>query len=128
MRGAAVVALACALALSGCGTLRGVATGLTSPFSGGGGLRGRQSEIGGLRFRTRVASATGDGRGFVTSTAGAGRGIGLALEAGRVGAVEYCLRRFGGSEIVWSAGPDRPVEEVALADGTLVMAGVCVTR
>lgn len=121
------LAICCVLSLSSCGTIRGVATGLTSPFSGGG-LRGTRSDIDGLRFRTRVSATTGDGRGFVTSTGGAGRGVAAALEAGRVQAVAHCLRRFGGSEIVWTVGPDRPAEQVALTDGALVMSGACVTR
>ena len=115
----------CALALSGCGTVTGLVSGVSSPFSGGGGIRGAKSEVGGIRFRTRIAASTQDGRGFVTLTAGAARGVAEAAEAGRVQAVTYCLRLFGGSAIAWTRGPE---DTLSLTDGALVMSGVCITR
>lgn len=125
-----VLIVGATVALSGCGALSGLSSGVSSPFSGGGSaLRGSLTEIGGIRFRTRVSAVTEDRRGFSTATRDAGRSIEAAAEAGRVQAVEYCIRRFGGSGIVWSVGPDRPPEQVALGEGgTLVMAGTCVTR
>ena len=117
--------MAAALSLSGCGILDGA----SSPFSGGGGLRGAQTEVNGVRFRTRVSAVTEDDRGFVTTTRGAGRSPSAAAEAGRVQAVEYCLRRFGGSDIVWTAGPDRAPTATSLdQSGALLLAGTCVTR
>lgn len=124
-----MLALCCALALSACGTARNVASGITSPFSGAGGLRGSANEIDGTRFRTRVSSGRDDPRAFLTTTRGAARNLPAAMEAGRVEAVRYCLDRFGGSEIAWTRGPDRPVEQVALeASGVLILSGRCVTR
>ncbi|CTQ49635.1 hypothetical protein [Jannaschia donghaensis] len=122
--------IATTLALSGCGTLGSLSSGASSPFSGGGGgLRGSQSEIDGIRFRTRVSSVTADDRGFTTLTRGAGRDLAAAAEAGRVEAVEYCIRRFGGSEITWTLGPDRPAGETPLDQaGALILAGTCISR
>ena len=121
------LAIAVVLGLSGCATLGSLANGVSAPFRGGG-LRGSQSEIDGLRFRTRL-SDTGDGRAFTTVTRGAVRGPAAAAEAGRVQAVEYCLRRFGGSEILWSAGPEAAADGSRLdGSGALVLAGVCVSR
>lgn len=130
-RGVVLAAAAALLVLSGCGVVRGVAIGLTSPFSGAGGsgLRGAQTEIAGLRFRTRIATTTEDGRGFSATTSGARRSVEGALEAGRTQGGAYCLRRFGTSTIVWTLGPDRPVEQVAMEGRDRVaLTGTCVAR
>lgn len=140
------------LSLSGCGAVGGVATGVfggissglsgvssglsgsSGPFSGGGGggsggLRGNVDEIDGVRFRTRVRADAGEGRAFTTETRGASRNLEAAIVAGQTRAVEYCLRRFGGTDIIWVAGPDRPIEEIALSDGgAVVLSGTCITR
>ena len=123
-----VILLVGALALPGCATLARVGSTVTEPFQDLGGVRGRLAEINGVRFRSRISVASPDRRGFVTRTGGASRGVASAAEAGRLRAVEYCLERFGGSEIVWSAGPDRPVEEMTLDRDVLFLRGTCVTR
>lgn len=124
-----MLAICCALGLSACGTARNVAAGITSPFSGAGSLRGASSEIDGIRFRTRVSTSRDDPRAFLTATRDAGRNLPAAVEAGRIEAVRHCLSGFGGSQIAWAQGPDRPVEQIALdASGTLVLSGRCVTR
>lgn len=127
--------LAGAMSLGGCGVGEraagafGSLGGVSGPFSGGGGLRGSGDQVGGLRFRTRVRSASADDRAFTTTTRDAGRNIAAALEVGRVRGVEYCLTRFGGSEIAWAQGPDRAPEQVALAQGgALFLAGRCISR
>ncbi len=118
-----------AMALSGCGALGGLAAGVSSPFSGGGGVRGARTEIEGIRFRTRVSASRENRRAFTAVTRGAARGPAAAAEAGRAQAIEYCIRTFGGSEIVWSAGPDRAAEALSPdAGGALVLAGTCVSR
>ncbi|CTQ33576.1 hypothetical protein [Jannaschia rubra] len=118
-----------AMALASCGTLDSLGSAASGPFSGAGGLRGSQTEIGGVRFRTRVTPATADGRGFATATRGEGRNMAAALEAGRAEAVAYCLRTFGGSEIAWSQGPDRAPEQVAVDEtGAVLLAGTCISR
>lgn len=117
-----------AFALSGCGAIGSLSSGASSPFSGGG-LRGSGSQIDGVRFRTRLQSSKENRRNFTAVTRSAGRNLAAATEAGRVEAVEYCLRRFGGSEIRWSQGPDRPIEQIAIGEnGELVLVGTCVTR
>ena len=124
----AALALGAAVVLSGCGAVRGVASAVSQPFAGGG-FRGASAEIGGLRFRTRIASEDRRSRGFVTTTAAAGRSVTGALEAGRVRAVDHCIDRFGASDIVWAVGPDRDPSQVSLDDrGALVLSGTCVAR
>ncbi|WGH77653.1 hypothetical protein [Jannaschia ovalis] len=115
------------LGLAGCGTLGSLSSGDSGPFRGG--FRGASNEVDGVRFRTRVSATSEDARSFATATRSAGRSLSGALEAGRVRAVEYCITRFGGSDIDWALGPDRPVEEVALDEsGALVLTGRCITR
>lgn len=118
-----------AIALSGCGALGSLSSGASGPFSGLGAVTGSQNQIEGVRFRTSLSAVTADDRGFTTVTRGAARNLAAAAEAGRVEAVEYCIRRFGGSEIIWTASPDRPAEETPLDErGSLVLAGSCISR
>lgn len=130
--------LALSLGVAGCGRLDSLASGdsggpsggsgLSGPFSGNG-MRGRLSEIDGVRFRSRISVTSDDRRGFATATRGATRNLSLALEAGRLEAVHYCLTTFGGSQIDWTVSPDRPLDQVRLTDGGAVaLAGRCVAR
>ena len=131
-------ALALSVSLAGCGRLDSLASGDSAgssagsassvPFSGNG-LRGRLSVVDGVRFRSRITALSEDRRGFTAETRGATRNLALALEAGRLEAVRYCLTTFGGSDIDWTLSPDRPATEVRLSDrGSVVLAGRCVTR
>ena len=116
--------------LASCGRLDGLTSGVSGLFdrNGAGGLRGAPTEFGGVRFRTRMTIESEDRRAFATATTGRGPATDAA-EAGRVRAVEYCLRRFGGSNIVWSVGPESaPVSHLRDDRGALILRGVCVTR
>ncbi|WP_299836608.1 hypothetical protein [uncultured Jannaschia sp.] len=116
--------------LASCGRLDGLTSGVSGLFdrNGAGGLRGAPTEFGGVRFRTRMTIESEDRRAFATVTTGRGPATDAA-EAGRVRAVEYCLRRFGGSDIVWSVGPESaPVSPLRNDRGALILRGVCVTR
>ena len=121
MRIGLLVALAL---LTGCGA---IASGDSGLFSGRG-LRGSQQEVEGIRFRSRVTSSPEDRRRFTVATRGAGRALAQAVEAGRIEAIRYCLTRYGGSNIEWAQGPDRPAEQIALTDGVLVLSGRCLAR
>jgi hypothetical protein len=125
-----VAALSMAWLLGGCGVVTGLSTGASAPFSGQGtGLRGSVQEVEGVRFRTRISAPREDRRRFSTSTRGAAQAPLAATEAGRLEAVGYCLRTFGGSQIVWSIPPASDPGEVAISgDGSLVLRGRCVAR
>ncbi|PWJ12480.1 hypothetical protein [Jannaschia seohaensis] len=116
--------LAAAMALTGCG---GIGSGDSGLF-GGRSLRGSAEEVQGIRFRSRVTSPGEDARRFMVATRGADRAPPQAVEAARIEAVRYCLTRYGGSNIEWTEGPDRPVEEIPLEDGVLVLSGRCLAR
>lgn len=128
MKNSLTLVLVATIGLSGCGAFSGT----SSPFSGlfgGKGLRGSQQEIDGIRFGARSSALTDDKRGFAITVRGADRALPQALEAGRTEGIAYCLDTFGGSEITWAQGPDREIEEVALADGgDLVLTGTCIAR
>lgn len=123
MRTAALAGLL-AVALPGCAVLSGVGDRFGSVPS----LRGTPQDIGGIRFRSRVAAVADDPRSFRTTTRDARRGVPQAIEAGRIEAIRYCLTRYGGSNIAWRAGPDRPSETIAVEDGVLVLSGRCLAR
>ena len=125
-----VVVLSGLTLLGSCGRIEGITSGASGLFSrnGAGGLRGAPTEFEGVRYRTRVTIESEDRRAFATATTGRGV-VGGAAEAGRVRAVEYCLRRFGGSDIAWVVGPDSAVANPVRGDrGALILRGVCITR
>lgn len=125
-RGTIALAVAAGL-LAGCG-FSGIGSGDSGLF-GPSGVRGSSEQVQGIRFRSRVSVTSDDDRNFAVSTAGAGRGISGAIEAGQLEAVRYCLKRFGGSEIAWTYGPDQDVETIQLNDsGALVLTGQCIAR
>jgi len=119
-----ITVLAALIALTGCG---GIGSGDSGLF-GGRSLRGSAQEVEGIRFRSRVTSETEDRRSFSVATRGAGRALPQAVEAARIEAIRHCLTRYGGSNIDWTQGPDRPVEQIALPDGVLVLSGRCLAR
>lgn len=124
---AIALALTGAVLLTGCG-FSGLGSGDSGLFPRGG-LRGSSEQVEGIRFRSRLNVVSEDDRSFAVSVRSAGRDLGAAREAGRIEAVRYCLRVFGGTEILWENGPDRPLEEIALADdGALVLTGRCISR
>ncbi len=51
-----------------------------------------------------------------------------ALESGRYKATVYCLITYGGSDITWILGPDRPVEEMSVQNDTVTLTGRCTQR
>ena len=122
MRTATILVLVAAT-VAGCGRLPSIPV----PFrQADGGTN--QIEFDGQRFRTRIAATSPDRRSFATSVRRPERSVAGALEAGRHRSIAYCLNGFGGSDIDWTVGPDRPAEEVALTGGALVLSGTCTTR
>ena len=127
MKQATIPALIGALLLTGCG-FSGIGSGDSGLFPGGG-IRGNASEVSGIRFRSRASVLSEDKRSFAVTTRGAGRDMAAAQEAGRIEAVGYCLRTFGGSDIEWAVGPSDTPEALPLGDdGALVLTGRCLTR
>lgn len=123
MRFAFVLALLAAVA--GCSRIPIIGDGLSRVTN----IRGTQTEVEGLRFRSRVGTTSEDKRGFVVTTRGAARSVPVALEAARLRAFDHCLTTVGRTDILWTLPPDRPIDATTLAaDGTVSVAGTCVAR
>ncbi|MBM2576197.1 hypothetical protein JQC91_07755 [Jannaschia sp. Os4] len=118
--------IACVLALAavaGCARLASIPVPFRTPDGGT-----NRVEFDGQRFRTRISATTPDRRGFAVSVGQPSRSVAGALEAGRHRAIGYCLNRFGGSDILWDAGPDREADALVLSEGALILTGTCTTR
>ncbi|MFK7938959.1 MAG: hypothetical protein AB8B82_06240 [Roseovarius sp.] len=79
-------------------------------------------------YPTREKAVSKDDRAaFTVSVRKAQQGIDGAREAGRHGGSKYCIKNFGTSEIEWVNGPDDPAETLQLSNGSLTLAGRCIT-
>lgn len=83
----------------------------------------------GIKFKTRVDTQRADRRDFTASVRGASRNIEAARQAGRFAGTVYCLDKFGGSEIEWSAAAEAAADQLTpAADDTLTFQGRCLAR
>ena len=48
-----------------------------------------------------------------------------ALAAGEHEAIDYCVNQFGSSEIIWTAGPDVPQQQLNIEKDVLTLQGRC---
>ncbi len=76
-------------------------------------------------YPTKAKKAKGDREAFTVTVRRASQGIEGAREAGRHGAIRYCVETFGYSGIDWSVGPDDNAAITAGSKGSLVMKGRC---
>lgn len=63
---------------------------------------------------------------FSVSVRRADQGLAGAREAGRHGGKQYCLEKFGTSEIEWTLGPDATDAALTGGGSGMVMTGKCV--
>ncbi len=92
-------------------------------------LRSERVAFDGIYFRARARHASEDRRDFTVTVRRADRNIAAALEAGNFEAVKYCLGLFGGSDILWSDGPEQDADAVSLTDSNnLMLTGRCTSR
>lgn len=75
--------------------------------------------------KARVADK-GERTRFTVSVRRAGQGLAGAREAGRHGGKQYCLEKFGTSEIEWTLGPDATDAALTGGGSGMVMKGKCV--
>lgn len=88
----------------------------------------RKPEFDGLRFSAKLTSTRDNPRDFTIVISPASANVAAAQEAGRYEATKYCLQTFGGSDTVWTLGPDLPVDQVRLVGDTITMTGRCTQR
>jgi hypothetical protein len=62
---------------------------------------------------------------FTTTVEGATASLDGAREAGRYQGIRYCIENYGTSQIVWTVGPDTPVDRLSIVDGALTFRGRC---
>jgi hypothetical protein len=79
-------------------------------------------------FRTKVKKVDKQFDVFTVNIRDVSRSLEGAREAGRFAGVEYCVEKFGSSDIEWSVGPDTPTAQLRIVDDTLVFSGVCPQR
>lgn len=88
----------------------------------------RKPEFDGQRFSARLTATRDNPRDFTVVVSPASGNVPAAQEAGRYEATKYCLQTFGGSDTVWTVGPDLPVEQVTVAGDAITMTGRCTQR
>jgi hypothetical protein len=83
----------------------------------------------GIQFRTDVNAPRSDRRAFVATVRDAGQNLAAAQRAGRFAGTEYCVYRFGSSEIDWTEASAGAPETLALTEaGVLPLQGRCAAR
>ena len=82
----------------------------------------------GKRFKASVDAPRDDRRDFAVVVRDAAGTSDAARRAGRYEAVQYCIKRFGGSEIIWADAPETNPDSLLTAEGQLVLQGSCDHR
>ncbi len=86
---------------------------------------GHRQQFDGQYFRAKIDKDRDNRAQFIVSVNDAGRSLVGAREAGRVKAVEYCIRQYGLSDIDWVQSPDVEDDELSLVNGDLILSGAC---
>lgn len=107
-KGAVLVLLAAAMALSGCTNKR---------------QKGVTFE--GIQFRSDVAQVGENLEEFQVTVFKVSQSLEGAREAGRWEATRYCIRNFGASDKEWIVGPDAEDGQLVVRDDTLTFRGRC---
>jgi hypothetical protein len=107
MRGLAILSVAAALALTGCGP--------------------DDDDIlfDGQYFRSNVSTSRDARDEFTVTARPVSASLAGAREAARYEATIYCVNRYGRSDIIWTVGPDSPDEALTIENDTLTLAGRC---
>ena len=82
----------------------------------------------GRAYKASVDATRADRRDFTVVVRDAAGNADAARRAARYEAVQYCIKRLGGSEIIWANGPEINPDSLLTADGQLVMQGMCDHR
>lgn len=79
----------------------------------------------GQYFRSKVSKVDKQFDVFTVSVKPVSASLEGAREAGRYEATSYCVNTFGSSDIIWTAGPDAPEEDLTIENDQLVLQGRC---
>jgi hypothetical protein len=114
-----------ALSLAGCSRIQ---NGIGSLGFGGAKANRSQVEVQGVRFHARASADKADKRDIAITVSPFAVDPEAALEAGRYQATRYCLLTYGGSDTVWTVGPDSPRESLPIDGDTVTLQGRCTQR
>ena len=79
----------------------------------------------GYQFRTK-AENNGDSRAqFISTARRATQSVAGAQQAAAYEGLKYCIANYGTSRIIWSVGPETPIEQLRIVDDRLSLAGRC---
>lgn len=79
----------------------------------------------GMRYSGRLSAEKEDKRSFVATVAPVSQGLDGAREAARHEGTVHCVRRYGSSDINWSASPDAEATALNIQDDILTVQGRC---
>ncbi len=82
----------------------------------------------GRTYKASIDAPRADRRDFTVVVRDAAGNADAARRAGRYEAVQYCIKRLGGSEILWANSPETNPAGLLTAEGQLVMQGKCDHR
>lgn len=79
----------------------------------------------GMHFNGRLQVDNEDKRSFVASASPVSQSLDGAREAARFEGTTYCVRKYGRSDIDWSASPEAEASALNIVEDTLVVQGRC---
>jgi len=85
----------------------------------------RQVLFDGLQFNGRTNVDKEDKRNFVATASPVSQSLEGAREAARFEGTSYCVRKYGRSDIEWSASPDAEATELNIVEDVLTVQGRC---
>jgi hypothetical protein len=86
---------------------------------------GNRQLFDGQYFRVRVTSERDDRATFIVVVSDAGKTLIGAREAGITKASEYCVKKYGRSDMVWASGPNVEDDQLQIVNGDLILKGTC---
>ncbi|WP_238367086.1 hypothetical protein [Mesobacterium pallidum] len=81
----------------------------------------------GKYFRARVSAERDVRQNFFVTVQPVSASLDGAREAARYEAVKYCIKRYGSSDILWSAGPDETPTGYAIDGDAATFRGACAS-
>ena len=84
-----------------------------------------QVRFDGLLFNGRLTADKEDTRSFVASVTPVSQSLEGAREAARYEGTTYCIRKYGRSDIDWTASPEAEATALNIVEDTLTVQGRC---
>lgn len=119
------VIVALMLSLASCGLVRNTAGRLGI---GSGSARKANVEVDGTRYRARAIASKADRRDITVTVTPVATNPEAALDAARYQATRYCLLTYGGSDTVWTVGPDQSLAQLPVVNDSVTLQGRCTQR